>query len=169
MEVLLLGLFLRPFYLNISNSFSIFCRCEIKIGSSFYFTVFFGFVNGYYYSSGPSLSLKRHIEYCFRLNLSSGFLEDSVIVGNNKNHLTSLRNWLVPVEQSSASVWKRCWRASVDGWASRTFHSRCDGKGPTVTIIRVARYIFGGYTSLPWGTLIMKSEINLLQFLLTFT
>ena len=42
-EVLLLGLFLRPFYLNISNSFSLFCRCEIKIGSSFYFTVFFWF------------------------------------------------------------------------------------------------------------------------------
>ena len=79
--------------------------------------------------------LKRHIEYCFPLNLSSG-LENSVIVGNNKNHLTSLRKWLVPVEQSSTSVWKRCWRASVDGWASSTFHSRCNGKGPTVTIIR---------------------------------
>ena len=64
--------------------------------------------------------------------------------------------------------WKRCWRASVDGRASSTFHSRCDGKGPTVTIIRVGRYIFGGYTSLSWGTLIMKSEITLPQFLLTF-
>ena len=103
-----------------------------------------------------------------RTCLSSG-LEDSVIVGNNRNHLTSLRKWLVPVEQRSTSVWKRCWRASVDDWASRTFHSRCDGKGPTVTIIRVGRYIFGGYTSLPWGTLIMKSDITLLQFVLTFT
>ena len=90
-------------------------------------------------------------------------------MGNSKNHLTSLTNWLVPVEQRSTSVWKRCWRASVDDWASRTFHSRCDGKGPTVTIIRVGRYIFGGYTSLPWGTLIMKSDITLLQFVLTFT
>ena len=90
-------------------------------------------------------------------------------MGNNRNHLNSLRNWLVPVEQSSSSVWKRCWRASVDGWASSTFHSRCDGKGPTVTIIRVGRYIFGGYTSLPWGTLIMKSEsITHAQLLLFF-
>ena len=130
--------------------------------------MFIGFVNGYCSCPGPSLFLKRHIEYCFRPNLSSG-LEDSVIVGNSKNHLTSLTNWLVPVEQRSTSVWKRCWRASVDDWASRTFHSRCDGKGPTVTIIRVGRYIFGGYTSLPWGTLIMKSDITLLQFVLTFT
>ena len=123
-----------------------------------------GFVNGYFSCTGPSLFLKRYIKYCFRLNLSSG-LEGSVIVGNNRNHLTSLRNWLVAVGQRSTSVWKRCWRASVDGWASSTFHSRCDGKGPTLTIIRVGRYIFGGYTSLPWGTLIMKSEITSLQFL----
>ena len=114
--------------------------------------------------SWAELVLKTPYEYCFRPNLSSG-LEDSVIVGNNRNHLTSLRKWLVAVEQRSTSVRKRCWRASVDGWASRTFHSRCDGKGPTVTIIRVGRYIFGGYTSLSWGTLIMKSEITLPQFL----
>ena len=131
-------------------------------------SVFIGFVNGYCSCPGQNLFLKRHIEYCFRLNLSSG-LEDSVIVGNNKNHLTSLRNWLAPVEQSSTSVWKRCWRASVDGWASSSFHSRCDGKGPTVTIIRVGRYFFGGYTSLSWGTLKMKSDITLLRFLLAFT
>ena len=40
----------------------------------------------------------------------------------------------------------------MDGWAASTFHSRCDNKGPTVTIIRVGgKYIFGGYTSLSWG------------------
>ena len=78
-------------------------------------------------------------------------LEDSVIVGNKKNHLTSLGNWLAPVATGVYSRWKRCWRASVDGWASSTFHSRCDGKGPTVTIIRVGRYIFGGYTNRSWG------------------
>ena len=78
-------------------------------------------------------------------------LENSVIVRNNRNHLTSLSNWLKPVAKSVNSLWKRCWRASVDGWAASTFHSRCDGKGPTVTIIRVGRYIFGGYTSLSRG------------------
>ena len=78
-------------------------------------------------------------------------LEDSVIVGKSKNHLRSLRSWVSPVARSVKSAWKRCWRASVDGWAASTFHSRCDGKGPTVTIIRVGRYIFGGYTSISWG------------------
>ena len=77
--------------------------------------------------------------------------ESSVIVGNNRDHLTLLRNWLAPVAKSVNSLWKRCWRASVDGWAGSTFHSRCDSKGPTVTIIRVGRYIFGGYTSISRG------------------
>ncbi|CAH3166172.1 unnamed protein product, partial [Porites lobata] len=78
-------------------------------------------------------------------------LQDSAIVGSNINHLTLLFNWLKPVAKSVNPFWKHCWRASVDGWAARTFHSRCDGMGPTVTIIRVGRYIFGGYTSESWA------------------
>ena len=46
----------------------------------------------------------------------------------------------------------RCWRAKTDGWAASTFHSNCDGKGPTVTIIQVGSYIFGGYTDVPWSS-----------------
>ena len=89
-------------------------------------------------------------------------LEDSVIVGNNRNYLRTLRNWLSPVTRSVNSAWKSCWHASVDGWAGRTFHSRCDGKGPTVTIIRVGKYIFGGYTSISWGRLTLQKDIVLL-------
>ena len=46
----------------------------------------------------------------------------------------------------------KCWRAKTDGWAASTFHSNCDGKGPTVTIIRVGSYIFGGYTDVSWSS-----------------
>ncbi|XP_073230058.1 MTOR-associated protein MEAK7-like [Porites lutea] len=79
-------------------------------------------------------------------------LQGCVIVGNNRNHLTSLNNWLSPVIRSVYFRWRRCWRSSVDGWAASTFHSRCDGKGPSVTIIRVGRYIFGGYASVSWAS-----------------
>ena len=44
----------------------------------------------------------------------------------------------------------KCWHAKTDGWAASTFHSNCDGKGPTVTIIQVGSYIFGGYTDVSW-------------------
>ena len=78
-------------------------------------------------------------------------LADSVILGDNVQHLANLSAWL---KRSESSKWKRCWRASVDGSAASTFHSGCDDKGPTVTIIRVGgTYIFGGYTNLSWGKL----------------
>ncbi|XP_022808925.1 uncharacterized protein LOC111345898 [Stylophora pistillata] len=74
----------------------------------------------------------------------------SVILASNDNHLETLSSWLRSVERSQSSQWKRCWRASVDGWAASTFHSLCDKKGLTVTIIRVGRYIFGGYAGSGW-------------------
>jgi len=43
-----------------------------------------------------------------------------------------------------------CYRASTHGWAVSTFHSRCDGKRDTVTIIKKGQYVFGGYTDIPW-------------------
>ena len=46
----------------------------------------------------------------------------------------------------------RCWHAKTDGWAASTFHSKCDGKGPTVTIIQVGSYVFGGYTDVSWSS-----------------
>ncbi|XP_022808998.1 uncharacterized protein LOC111345977 [Stylophora pistillata] len=74
----------------------------------------------------------------------------SAILAKDDHYHKTLSIWLSPVVQSQSSYWKRCWRASVDGWAASTFHSFCDSKGPTVTIIRVGKYIFGGYTSLSW-------------------
>jgi len=43
------------------------------------------------------------------------------------------------------------YRASANGWTSANFHSNCDNKGPTITIIKTNKdKIFGGFTSLPW-------------------
>ncbi|XP_067047810.1 uncharacterized protein, partial [Acropora muricata] len=43
------------------------------------------------------------------------------------------------------------WRASRDGWAAQTFHALCDGKSPTVTIVKANGNIFGGFTKSQWG------------------
>ncbi|XP_068736574.1 uncharacterized protein [Montipora capricornis] len=79
-------------------------------------------------------------------------LPSSNILGNlDGKYLVKLNSFLVPVLQSSSrSRFVKCWRAKTDGWAASTFHSNCDGKGPTVTIIKVGSYIFGGYTDLSW-------------------
>ena len=49
------------------------------------------------------------------------------------------------------SHWLLCWRATLHGWNVSQFHSRCDGKNDSVTIIRKGKFIFGGYTDIPWG------------------
>ena len=82
------------------------------------------------------------------LALEAG-INNSVIVGNNSEHLAYLNNWIKPIR--SDSDWKLCWRASRYGWGISRFHSLCDKKGPTITIIKVGKYIFGGYTSLSWS------------------
>ena len=42
------------------------------------------------------------------------------------------------------------YRASRDGWTVSNFHSCCDSKGPTVTVVKSGNYIFGGYTDQTW-------------------
>ena len=77
-------------------------------------------------------------------------LQDSVIIGGNLTFLVLLSDWLRPVVQINGQ-WILCWRASLHGWAASTFHSLCDNKEPTVTIVKDTKNnIFGGYTSKPW-------------------
>ena len=75
-------------------------------------------------------------------------LKYSVIVGNNPEYLANLINWINP--RRSENDWELCWRASRGDLDNTKFHSLCDEKGPTITIVKVGNYIFGGYTSLSW-------------------
>ena len=71
---------------------------------------------------------------------------------------------------ASPSHWKLCYRASSHGWAASTFHSRCDGKPHTVTIIRKRPYVFGGYTDIAWGkNIISKITCSLLMTIIKST
>ena len=72
----------------------------------------------------------------------------SHILDGNQEYLEQLQQWL-----DDEIDWRLCYRASRDGWRSSDFHSRCDFKGPTVTLIKAGYYIFGGYSDIPWGGL----------------
>ena len=84
---------------------------------------------------------------------STGDLGASAILGSldfNK-YLGKVISYLDPVVPNAfRSEFVRCWHAKTDGSAASTFHDKCDGKGPTVTIIKSGSYIFGGYTDLSW-------------------
>ena len=65
--------------------------------------------------------------------------------------MSQLNSWLNSrLQSASKSYWKRCYRASYNGWNSETFHRHCDDLGPTVTIIHAHGYTFGGYTDKSW-------------------
>ena len=52
------------------------------------------------------------------------------------------------VKQSSDLL---LYRGSRDGFTAKAFHSKCNGKANTVTIIQTSNnYVFGGYTAAPW-------------------
>ncbi|XP_068673408.1 hemicentin-2-like isoform X2 [Montipora foliosa] len=91
-----------------------------------------------------------------------GGLCSSNILGDlDAKYLVKLDSFLAPVlESSSRSRFVRCWHAKTDGWAASTFHSNCDGKGPTVTIIKVGSYIFGGYTDISWSSPSIGSQFR---------
>ena len=84
-----------------------------------------------------------------------GGLGASTILGSldpNK-YLGKLISFLDPVlPTASRTDFVRCWHAKTDGWAASTFHSNCDGRGPTVTIIKVNDSVFGGYTDVSWSS-----------------
>ncbi|XP_022805600.1 uncharacterized protein LOC111342753 [Stylophora pistillata] len=83
----------------------------------------------------------------------TALIASSILSGLDRDkYLGVLVSYMSPVlMDSSRSVFVRCWHAKTDGWAAATFHNNCDGKGPTVTLILVNSYIFGGYTNVPWN------------------
>ena len=50
--------------------------------------------------------------------------------------------------------WTICWRATEHGWQAETFHKNCDGKAPTLTLVKVIKdrknMTFGGYATKVW-------------------
>ena len=74
--------------------------------------------------------------------------KDSVILSSDQQQ--TLIKWLKETLTSASYDYALIYRASRNGWGSANFHSCCDNKGPTVTVVKSGNYIFGGYTEHPW-------------------
>ena len=88
-----------------------------------------------------------------KTNDSSGinFDKTSLIIGNNIEYETLLKNWINPnINNIKAEL---LYRLSRDESSYQTFHKYCDDKGPTVTIVHDVNNIkTGGYTPLSWDS-----------------
>ena len=85
------------------------------------------------------------ILFCFQIEP----LFASTVLRGNQEWIEQLEKWL-PSDVQEKTL-KLCYRASVNGWASSTFHSFCDNKGPTVVLVKSGQYVFGGYAAAQWG------------------
>ena len=89
------------------------------------------------------------------------FRESTILM--NVEHRKILKGWL---PEAMAGEWRLLLRASRDGFAASAFHSKCDNKGPTVTVVKSGANIFGGFTEKPWTNAGSKF---LLQLIIIYT
>ena len=68
----------------------------------------------------------------------------------NSKYEDVLREWLVPLIPAN-SYWTICYRASDHGFGAQTFHQKCNGVSATVTLVKVGRFVFGGFSDKRWG------------------
>ena len=78
------------------------------------------------------------------------FDNKSLIIGNNAEYETCLKSWINPNKNIKAEL---LYRLTKDEASYKTFHNKCDNKGPTLTLIQDENEIkTGGYTPLNWDS-----------------
>ena len=82
------------------------------------------------------------------LKATASIFKDSVILSSDQRG--TLANWLNDSRANTNYSGHLLYRASRDGWAASNFHSCCDNRGPTVTVVKSGNYIFGGFTEENW-------------------
>ena len=75
-------------------------------------------------------------------------LEESVVL-RDIYFRSVLIDW-IPEEFVLSGEWRLLFRASRDGFTASAFHSRCDNKRPTITVVESDANIFGGFTENAW-------------------
>eukprot|EP01156_Anaeramoeba_ignava_P021480 Anaeramoba_ignava/c19130_g1_i1.p1 GENE.c19130_g1_i1~~c19130_g1_i1.p1 ORF type:complete len:452 (+),score=77.21 c19130_g1_i1:263-1618(+) len=76
-------------------------------------------------------------------------MESSSIISNNYYYVKKIKKWIN--DNQFFDQMNLTFRASRDGYSSKTFHQVCDDKGKTLTLIESNDgFIFGGYTTVGW-------------------
>lgn len=84
--------------------------------------------------------------FCF-LGLVSSILPET------DKHYETLLKWLDDIA-AGVSSWLPCYSVTNDNWNVAHFHTKCDYKSATVTLVKVGDYIFGGFSDENWGGII---------------
>ena len=87
---------------------------------------------------------------------------DSKILSSKQKQMF-VNTWLKEKLKQPRSSFVLLYRASRDGWAASKFHSICDNKGPTVTVVKSGNNIFGGYTEQSWDGKFLKAPFTRIE------
>jgi len=82
---------------------------------------------------------------------AASFKDSSVLTSD---HCQILMNWLKDTLALKEGNLFPCllYSASQNGWAASDFHTRCDKRGPTLTVVKSGNCTFGGYTARSWAS-----------------
>ena len=93
--------------------------------------------------------------------------ESSIIDDWENGEIQSLMEWIERKGEKLCEL-NLIYRGSRDGFTAKAFHSNCDNKSPTISIIKsVKNKIFGGYTEKTWEGNGYKNDDK--AFLFSFT
>ena len=67
--------------------------------------------------------------------------------------MTTVEHAFIDILFNKRFIAEILYRGSEDGFSAKIFHNKCDGKGPTLTIVQsTKRNIFGGFCSILWDS-----------------
>jgi hypothetical protein len=91
--------------------------------------------------------LKNQIEKTENENNQNNELKNSTIL-NNKEEINLISNY---IKENTKINFKLLYKLSKDGDLIKTFHEKCDNKGPTLIIIKTTKgFRFGGFNPITW-------------------
>ena len=97
------------------------------------------------------LSLDERLKKIEEKNLKKNeesLINNSKIIGNNRESEDIIRDWINPNKNISFNL---IYRMTRDGTSLNDFHKLCDNKGSTLLLIETDKnYKFGGYTPLDY-------------------
>ena len=90
------------------------------------------------------------------INRNKALQSDKIIIDEKEKKL--ICDWISVDRKVNMTL---LYKATRDGDSSSTFHNKCNGKSPTLTLVKTSNgYRCGGFTSLPWDSFRDYKEDN---------
>lgn len=99
-----------------------------------------------------------HLSTCVMLQ---AVLSGSLVLAGVSDHARAAFIRALTAEWLPGKAFRLLYRGSRDRMTPDAFHAKCDGKGPTLTLIRSDnKCVFGGYASVSWRSCLPREVMH---------